>query len=404
MIEKIKQLSKILNESYSEKTVVTNLEDFFAQNFNVSHFNIILKNDYITDKPHYPLYKQNNIIGFAEFDRTDDYLQEFLEIALPMISLKFQNLILTTRMQKSLEFQNVMKNIAKIIETQYELRYIIPLLGEMIDKFIQDHLVYVFIKIDDEFKLMWPNTCKDKKIFDIINAEPRKRVTTEELGVFPLMFEEKILGYIVTKNLDKKLTYREIEYLEELTNQSATTINRANVYAEILKNATLDALTGFYNRGQLEERIKQEIASSKRQKTPLCVIMTDIDYFKKVNDTYGHTAGDLVLKTVSRVMRSQLREYDTAGRYGGEEFVILLPFTKLKEAEMVAERLRKNVEKTQIDISEINPDYNKISVTISMGIYELQGDGEDLINNVDKALYEAKNNGRNKVVAYGKNM
>ena len=398
MIEKIKLLSKILNESYNEKTVVTCLGDFFAHEFNSSGFNIILKTDYTSDKPFFPLYKHNGIIGYVEFDCVNSDLNEFLETALPLISLKVQNIVLTARMQKSLEFQNVMKNIAKIIETQYELQYIIPLLGEMIDKFIQDHLIYIFVKKDDKFLLMWPNSCKDTKIFDIINAEPLKRVTTEELGVFPLVYEEKLLGYIVTKNLDNKLTYKEIEYMEELTSQSATTINRANSYAEILKHATLDALTGFYNRGQLEERVKQEISSSKRQKTPLCVIMTDIDYFKKVNDKYGHLAGDLVLKTVSKIMRSQLREYDTAGRYGGEEFVILLPFTKLREAKMVAERLRKKVEQANIEIS----DTETISITISMGIYEINPDDneETLIKNVDKALYEAKETGRNRIVAY----
>ena len=132
--------------------------------------------------------------------------------------------------------------------------------------------------------------------------------------------------------------------------------------------------------------------------------MTDIDYFKKVNDTYGHTVGDLVLKTVSKVMRSQLREYDIAGRYGGEEFAILLPFTKLKEAKMVAERLRKSIETKTIDISEVNPEAEQktINVTISLGIYELKTSDEDsdLLKNADKALYQAKESGRNKVVIY----
>ena len=191
---------------------------------------------------------------------------------------------------------------------------------------------------------------------------------------------------------------------EELTNQSALTINRANAYAEILKHATLDALTGFYNRRQLDERIKQEIASAKRQKTPLCAIMVDIDFFKSVNDKYGHATGDIVLKTVSKSMRSQLREYDIAGRYGGEEFAILLPFTRADEAVMVAERLRKAVEKKVIDISKTNSDSaeNEIHVTISLGIYEFkQSDTEeDLLQNADKALYRAKAEGRNRVVIY----
>jgi diguanylate cyclase (GGDEF)-like protein len=208
-----------------------------------------------------------------------------------------------------------------------------------------------------------------------------------------------LLGCIVTKSTDNILSEKEIEYLEQLSNQSATTINRANVYAEILKHATLDALTGFYNRRQLEERIKQEVSSAKRQKRHLCAIMTDIDFFKSVNDTYGHATGDLVLKTVSRVIKHQLRDYDIAGRYGGEEFVILLPYTKLEEAQMVAERLRKAVEAKNIDISKIHTDKTDIKVTISLGVAEYKvGDYEKtLIRNADKALYEAKETGRNKV-------
>ena len=381
---------------------MTSLEKFFDENFKSGKCSIILKDDFTSDKPYFPLYKYNKIIGYIEFDKTNKKLENFLDTALYLISLKVQNIVLSDRMQKSIDFQNAMKNIAKIIETQYELHYIIPLLGEMIDKFIQNHLIYIFIKDKHEYKLMWPGACNDNKIMDIINAEPRKRVTTDELGVFPLINENQILGYVITKKIDNKLTLREIEYLEDLSKQAATTINRANAYAEILKHATLDALTGFYNRRQLEERTKQEIASSRRQKTPLCAIMTDVDYFKKVNDTYGHTVGDLVLKTVSKIMRSQLREYDIAGRYGGEEFVILLPFTKIEEAKMVAERLRKSIENKFIDISKINPDAQEkeIHVTISLGVYQLKdGDKEqDLISNADKALYKAKETGRNKVV------
>ena len=381
---------------------MTSLGEFFDKNFKTGGCQIVLKENFESARPNYPLYKHNKIIGYIEFDKTNKNLEDFLDTALYLISLKVQNIVLTNRMQKSIDFQNAMKNIAKIIETQYELHYIIPLLGEMIDKFIQNHLIYIFIKDKHEYKLMWPGACNDNKIMDIINAEPRKRVTTDELGVFPLINENQILGYVITKKIDDKLTLKEIEYLEDLSKQAATTINRANAYAEILKHATLDALTGFYNRRQLEERTKQEIASSRRQKTPLCAIMTDIDFFKKVNDTYGHTVGDLVLKTVSKVMRSQLREYDIAGRYGGEEFVILLPFTKITEAKMVAERLRKAIENKVIDISKINPESpeKEIKVTISLGVYQLKTEDKetDLINNADKALYKAKETGRNKVV------
>ena len=194
----------------------------------------------------------------------------------------------------------------------------------------------------------------------------------------------------------------DINYLEQLAKQSSATINRANVYSEILKHATLDALTGFYNRRHLDERIKQETAKAQRQKTPLCAIMTDIDFFKSVNDIYGHAVGDLVLKTVSKTIRSQLREYDIAGRYGGEEFAILLPFTRTEEAVMVAERLRHSVENTIIDLSKVNPDapQKSINVTISIGIYEFKNSdiSDDLLKKADKALYQAKDTGRNRVI------
>lgn len=402
MIEKFKKLSQLLNESYSENSLVTSLKEFFSINFKINLIDIILKEEYQSSNTIFPLYKQNKIIGYIEFEKTNKQLEEFLQTALILISLKVQNIVLSSRMQRAVDFQNSMKNIAKIIETQYELNYIIPLLGEMIDKFVLEHLIYIFVKQNNEYKLMWPSACMDNTILDIINAEPLKRVTTESLGVFPLLYENKILGYIVTKNIDEKLTYKDIEYLDELSKQAAITINRANTYAEILKHAMLDALTGFYNRRQLEERIKQEIATSKRQKTPLCAIMTDIDFFKSVNDTYGHAVGDLVLQTVAKVMRSQLREYDVAGRYGGEEFALLLPFTKIKEAQMVAERLRKAVEDKKIDIEKVNSNApeKEIGVTISIGVCEFKADDkeEDLLKKADKALYEAKKTGRNKVV------
>lgn len=355
----------------------------------------------------YGLYQGQKLIGMIKFDSIPDKENFALfKTTSYLISLKIQNVILLERMQRNIDFHDAMKNIAKIIETQYETGYIIPIIGEMIDKFVSEHLIYIFINN----KLIWPSACKDKKIFELLKCITNKSeyvlTPDKKIGLFPLISENKLLGCIVTKSTDNVLSEKEISYIEQLTNQAATTINRANVYAEILKHATLDALTGLYNRHQLEERIKQEVSGAKRQNRSLCTIMTDVDYFKNVNDTYGHASGDLVLKTVSNVIKHQLRDYDIAGRYGGEEFVIILPFTKLEEAEMVAQRLRKAVENTNIDISKVNPDVQKknINVTISLGICEYKnGDDEkSLLQKADKALYKAKENGRNRAEVYEK--
>ena len=167
-----------------------------------------------------------------------------------------------------------------------------------------------------------------------------------------------------------------------------------NRYSKVLQYATLDALTNLNNRRQFEVRLGQEIATTKRQKNPLCAMMIDIDFFKKVNDTYGHASGDIVLRTVAQIIKEHLRESDIPSRYGGEEFAILLPYTHIEEAQIVGERLRKAVEETPVCLDKMN-----INVTISMGLAELDSNesGEELFKRADKALYEAKESGRNRV-------
>lgn len=363
----------------------------------------------------FPLKKGDIPFGILElvFPQSIENLLDFdffmmLSVASYQISLKIQNTMLAERMQKNIDFHRSMKDIAKIIETQYELNYIIPIIGEMIDRFVSNHLIYVFLKSDEDspFQLVWPNSCRDQSVFDIvknINAES-KYILTEggKVGVFPLV-GKKNLGCIVAHSASNKLSEEEIDYIEQLSKQSSITIQRANAYAEVLQHATLDALTGLNNRRQFEVRLGQEIATAHRQDKPLCAVMLDIDFFKKVNDSYGHVAGDCVLKAVSGVIKAQLREYDIASRYGGEEFSILLPFTTIEEAFIVAQRLRQAVESTSVGIPNDQGEvYMNISVTISVGVYQYRdGDtGQALYENADKALYQAKTHGRNKVVVF----
>jgi len=411
LLDKLEKLSKVLNESYSEKTLVTLLGTFFLKNFGIHSFSINLEQSDTSKNKQFsfPIFKHKKCIGSLEFAKQTEDLENFLSIAAPFISLKVQNIILSEKMQKHITFHETMKNIAKIIETQYELNYIIPIIGEMIDKFFENYLIYIFLKDENTLTniLSWPSACSDKYILQCaadINEQTSFLSDDKKTLVLPLKSEGKEVGAIAAKSTEYEITQKDTDYLTQLAGQIATTINRANVYAEILKHATLDALTGFYNRRQLEERLKQEVSNAKRQKAPLCGIMTDIDFFKSVNDNYGHAAGDLVLKTIAKIIRGQLREYDIAGRYGGEEFSILLPFTKIEEAKMVAERLRKSIENKTIDISKVNPDseVKNLNITLSLGIYEMteHDNDEDLLKKADKALYQAKNTGRNKVVVY----
>ena len=355
-----------------------------------------------------PIVKNGMVFGVIELlfseDTSIDMASLFLmKIFGAQISLKLQNIVLNEQSQINVEFHDSMKNIAKIIETQYEINYIVPLIGEMLDRFISDHLIYVFLKQEEEFKLVWPKACNDERVFEILKQldvnYPSMIGFEDKIGAFPLLSEDEITGCIVAKSMIEKLSKRDIDYLEQLTRQAAATINRANSYSTILQYATLDALTNLNNRRQFETRLGQEISITKRQGKPLCAMMIDIDFFKSVNDTHGHAAGDEVLRTVAGIIKQALRESDIPARYGGEEFAVLLPFTHLDEAKVVGERLRQAVESAPITINQNMEDEKQINVTISMGIAEFNTveSGEMLFERADKALYEAKSNGRNQV-------
>ena len=356
-----------------------------------------------------PIIRNEKTFGLIslELENNTSVNMEFLfllKIFASQVSLKLQNIVLNEQSKINVEFHDSMKNIAKIIETQYELNYIVPLIGEMLDRFITDHLIYVFLKTDNKFQLVWPKACKDERVYEAIEQlTPETEyilLNNDKIGAFPLISEDgDISGCIVARSTLDALSKRDISYLEQLSRQSAITINRANSYSKILQYATIDALTNLNNRRQFELRLKQEIATTKRQNNPLCAMMIDIDFFKKVNDTYGHASGDAVLRGVASMIKSALRESDIPARYGGEEFAILLPYTHIDEAKIVGERLRKTVESNPITINLEDSDVKSIKVTISMGLAEFNKTetGEELFERADKALYDAKEGGRNRV-------
>lgn len=173
---------------------------------------------------------------------------------------------------------------------------------------------------------------------------------------------------------------------------------RKKAEKELLFQVIRDPLTGLFNRRYLEESLEREISKANRQKIPLGLIMLDADHFKSFNDTYGHIAGDTVLKHLSKLLVRNSRREDIACRYGGEEFVLVLPGTEKKVARQRAEDLRKIVQNGETLTHESKELPN---ITISLGIALLPDHGNtaaELITEADKALYRAKENGRNQVV------
>lgn len=166
---------------------------------------------------------------------------------------------------------------------------------------------------------------------------------------------------------------------------------------ELYELGVNDALTGAYNKRYFIERLKEEINHSKRFKIPLSLVMMDIDYFKKINDTYGHLAGDHVLIKVTELVRCICRNTDIFARYGGEEFSIILRNTGEKGAAVHGERIRKKIAKKTFNLEK-----NKIKITVSLGIASYQDpsqikDEKQFIEMADRCLYHSKQNGRNRI-------
>jgi diguanylate cyclase (GGDEF)-like protein len=175
-------------------------------------------------------------------------------------------------------------------------------------------------------------------------------------------------------------------------------IYRALLVPQLQQEAQTDAKTGLWNARHLNRLLTEELERAARFHRPLAVIVADLDLLRNINNTYGHLAGDLVLASIGRTIKATVREYDIAGRFGGEEFVIVLPEADLAEARTVAERLRQAVEATPVDVpTSLTP----IGVTMSLGVAGFPDDGTDgpaLIHSADVAVYQAKSQGRNQVV------
>lgn len=199
------------------------------------------------------------------------------------------------------------------------------------------------------------------------------------------------------EELNHQLEQRVAERTDEL-NKANDELRKANLVLERL--ASSDSLTELANRRCFFERVADEIARANRYGHPLALQMLDIDRFKRINDRFGHSAGDAVLRAVAGTLRANLRQNDFAARIGGEEFVILLPVTTIGDAVEHAERVRRAVEKSTVAVGD-----ERLSVTVSIGVSGL--DDEDLsedpmLTRADRALYRSKKNGRNQIQAeYG---
>ncbi|MGD2037814.1 MAG: diguanylate cyclase [Desulfobacterales bacterium] len=236
------------------------------------------------------------------------------------------------------------------------------------------------------------NNIEDDDVF--IDSE---KSYVRSIACIPMIVYSDVIGVInvTNKRHGKEFTDEDVEMLRAVADQAAVAINKAQLW----DMAVTDSLTGLYVRRYFMVKLQEELHRAQRYNNILSVVMADLDRFKNINDTYGHAAGDRVLKDIGKFLQQNVRDVDVVARYGGEEFVIMIPEAANDAAHILSERLRKNLSELKFD--------NLPSITISLGIATFPHDGtepEDLIRKADAAMYAAKRAGRDRVVKYKPNV
>lgn len=220
--------------------------------------------------------------------------------------------------------------------------------------------------------------------------------TTSEIAC-PITVDGQMVGVLSVESVQNmRLRPEDVELVSSLALQLGLALHNALQHEHTLEQAIRDGLTGLYNHTYFHERIGEELSRAGRYGRPFSLVMLDLDNFKSLNDTYGHSEGDRILRAFAEVIRRAVRESDLPARYGGEEFAIMMPETRGQEAAIAAERLRRQLERGHL----LRIDGVDICLTASFGVAAFPEDADDapeLIRRADEALYAAKRSGKNQV-------
>jgi len=230
--------------------------------------------------------------------------------------------------------------------------------------------------------------------------------------VLPIQDQQRVVGLVLVGNPDSESPYQsdQMEVLLNLSFHAANVVRNLRSVEEARREAVTDDLTALYNRRACDKRLAEEVARAQRYGRPLSVLMVDVDHFKAVNDRYGHPGGDLVLKQVAQRLARQLRQVDVAARYGGDEFMVILPETPGESAALVADRICRAIAAETVampsgrEAAFVRHARDEVSVTVSIGVASFPDDADTrdgLISAADRALYAAKHTGRNRAGRHG---
>ena len=258
--------------------------------------------------------------------------------------------------------------------------------GDIFDQYAIKTLQPLFIE----------DTKKDFR-FDVERSIPEDARVIRSLISGPLLIGKKALGILrVDSVLPEHFAQEDLRFLLTITDLASVAIENAQLYERIEDLAIRDSLTGLFLRRHMLERMEEELKRELRSHSPLSFLMIDLDYFKKYNDQFGHVAGDIVLKTVAKILEDSFGQPgNIVCRYGGEEFCVLLPDCTKENAKLLADKVRKKIEQEKIVLRR-----QETNITVSIGVSTFPKDAqmkEELIYKADHALYRAKEEGRNRV-------
>ncbi|MGI6425135.1 MAG: diguanylate cyclase [Tepidanaerobacteraceae bacterium] len=279
----------------------------------------------------------------------------------------------------------------------YQNGYLVPAIYEGFNK--ED---FKNVKLEPDNQTGIINNCDKKDVLKSLSYYPKN---TKSLITVPLIANREIIGRIaLTSKKNNIYTSKHLTLMSILANQAAVALNNAKLFDKTTQMAVTDGLTGLYNHAYIYTELEYQLQKVNNTGGVFSLIILDVDHFKTYNDMYGHVVGDSVLQHLAKVLRNNVRDRDTVGRYGGEEFAIILPGISSIEAREIADRIRRVVQKTVFATCG----EEKIYITISAGIASYPHDAltvDDLVNKADKAmLVGAKQRGRNKVVMFRPNI
>jgi diguanylate cyclase (GGDEF)-like protein len=228
----------------------------------------------------------------------------------------------------------------------------------------------------------------------VVDGDDSQSVPILADAVVPLIYQGSFVGLLMVRSDDPSRVWAENELLllHTVADQLAVAVNQAHLFAQMQQQALTDGLTGCYNRRSFELQLERDLHLATRMRQPLSLIMLDLDHFKHINDQAGHETGDLALRLLAGNLRAELRAVDTAARFGGDEFVIILPQANSEGALLVAERLRQRVEQMEV------PAFGQVTASFGIATFPNHASSRDtLVVAADRALYKSKEAGRNRV-------